>query len=91
MTTATLPAPAPLAVAAPAACTRSVAESVPTLAPMTGAGDDVLKRNDLVLTPDGFIGRVKAFCTCSGEACAYVQRLGGTPSTFPLRLLVRKA
>jgi hypothetical protein len=44
-------------------------------------------RHDLVHTPDGFIARVKWVFDAYGERCANVQRLGGTPGTFPVRLL----
>lgn len=62
----------------------------PALAPVTVAVAPpaaALQRNDLVHTPDGFIARVKALPMCGGEVCAYVQRLGGTPATFPVRVL----
>ena len=60
----------------------------PAAAPANTAGVmPAIKIKDLVHTPDGFIARVKALPLCSGEVCAYVQRLGGTPATFPVRVL----
>lgn len=77
MTTATLrPTSTPLAPL-PASPARSV------------AGVRPLAVRDLVRTPDGFIARVKALPWCSGEPCAYVQRLGGYPKTYAVRELER--
>jgi hypothetical protein len=60
----------------------------------TPAGDidgtrPALARGDLVLTPDGFRARVRWTFYEYGEMNAHVQRLGGYPTTLPVRLLAR--